>query len=137
MQVLAENRWEDYEWRHDGERFAYWQDGFSWIERPELDPLGIAAQEYTTSMTTIPDRSSDLSFYLKPAPPLAQDSARSNIESRGLQQPEEDCDCADGTKSDSTGTCVEDAVQTMLPREASKAMKLGQDEEQIDFVVPV
>ncbi|KAH6696838.1 hypothetical protein F5X68DRAFT_219307 [Plectosphaerella plurivora] len=137
MQVLAEDRWEDYEWRHDGERFAYWQDGFSWIERPELDPLGIAAQEYATSMTTIPDRSSDLSFYLKPAAPLAQDATQGTLGPQRLEQPDEDCDCADGTKSDSSGTCVDDAVQTMLPGEASKAIKTDQDQERMEFVVPV
>jgi hypothetical protein len=139
MQVLAEDRWEDYEWRHDGERFAYWRDGFSWIERPELDPLGIAAQEYQTSMTTIPDRSSDLSFYLKMAAPLPQNAARNDPRAQQLEQTGEDSDCADGSGSESTGTCVEDMpVQTMLPKEASKVgLKSGRDEGKVDFVVPV
>lgn len=70
MQCLAEDRWEDYEWRHDGERYAYWHDGFSWIEKPELDPLGVGAREYLKTMSTIPDRSSDLSFYLTNTRPL-------------------------------------------------------------------
>ncbi|OHE98473.1 hypothetical protein CORC01_06264 [Colletotrichum orchidophilum] len=70
MQCLAEDRWEDYEWRYDRERYSYWRDGFSWIEQPEKDPLGIEQREYATCMTTIPHRSSDLSFYLQKAEPL-------------------------------------------------------------------
>lgn len=70
MQCLAEDRWEDYEWRYDGERYSYWREGFSWIEQPDKDPLGIEQREYATSMTTIPHRSSDLSFYLQKAESL-------------------------------------------------------------------
>ncbi|KAJ3951753.1 hypothetical protein N0V92_011828 [Colletotrichum tropicale] len=67
---LAEDRWEDYEWRFDGNRYAYWGNGFSWIEKPELDPIGIDEREYSKTMTTIAERSSDLSFYLGKADPL-------------------------------------------------------------------
>ncbi|KAH0430163.1 hypothetical protein CcaCcLH18_05867 [Colletotrichum camelliae] len=70
MQSLAEDRWEDYEWRFDGNRYAYWGNGFSWIEKPQLDPLGIEEREYSKTMTTIAERSSDLSFYLGKADPL-------------------------------------------------------------------
>ncbi|KAK1542459.1 hypothetical protein CPAR01_05846 [Colletotrichum paranaense] len=70
MQCLAEDRWEDYDWRYDGERYSYWREGFSWIEQPEKDPLGIDQREYATSMTTIPHRASDLSFYLQKAESL-------------------------------------------------------------------
>ncbi|KAF4810222.1 FAD-binding monooxygenase moxY [Colletotrichum siamense] len=70
MQSLAEDRWEDYEWRFDGNRYAYWGNGFSWIEKPELDPIGIDEREYSKTMTTIAERSSDLSFYLGKADPL-------------------------------------------------------------------
>ncbi|KAF4835658.1 FAD-binding monooxygenase moxY [Colletotrichum tropicale] len=70
MQSLAEDRWEDYEWRYNGNRYAYWGNGFSWIEKPELDPLGIGEREYSKTMTTIAERSSDLSFYLGKADPL-------------------------------------------------------------------
>ncbi|KAF4888038.1 FAD-binding monooxygenase moxY [Colletotrichum fructicola] len=70
MQSLAEDRWEDYEWRFDGNRYAYWGNGFSWIEKPELDPIGIDEREYSKTMTTIAQRSSDLSFYLGKADPL-------------------------------------------------------------------
>ncbi|KAK1659954.1 hypothetical protein BDP55DRAFT_732822 [Colletotrichum godetiae] len=70
MQCLAEDRWEDYEWRYDRERYSYWREGFSWIEQPEKDPLGIEQREYATSMTTIANRSSDLSFYLQKAESL-------------------------------------------------------------------
>ncbi|KAI8220717.1 FAD-binding monooxygenase moxY [Colletotrichum sp. SAR 10_86] len=70
MQSLAEDRWEDYEWRFDGNRYAYWGNGFSWIEQPALDPLGIEEREYSKTMTTIAQRSSDLSFYLGKADPL-------------------------------------------------------------------
>ncbi|KXH25723.1 hypothetical protein CSAL01_04915 [Colletotrichum salicis] len=70
MQCLAEGRWEDYEWRYDRERYSYWREGFSWIEQPERDPLGIEQREYATSMTTIANRSSDLSFYLQKAESL-------------------------------------------------------------------
>ncbi|KAH9225325.1 hypothetical protein K456DRAFT_1732009 [Colletotrichum gloeosporioides 23] len=70
MQSLAEDRWEDYEWRFDGNRYAYWGNGFSWIEKPELDPIGIDEREYSKTMITIAERSSDLSFYLGKADPL-------------------------------------------------------------------
>ncbi|KAJ0337008.1 hypothetical protein KNSL1_013070 [Colletotrichum chrysophilum] len=70
MQSLAEDRWEDYQWRFDGNRYAYWGNGFSWIEKPELDPIGIDEREYSKTMTTIAERSSDLSFYLGKADPL-------------------------------------------------------------------
>ncbi|KAF4876600.1 FAD-binding monooxygenase moxY [Colletotrichum siamense] len=70
LQSLAEDRWEDYEWRFDGNRYAYWGNGFSWIEKPELDPIGIDEREYSKTMTTIAERSSDLSFYLGKADPL-------------------------------------------------------------------
>ncbi|CAG9948957.1 unnamed protein product [Clonostachys rosea f. rosea IK726] len=80
MQCLAEDRWEDYYWQYDTERYAYWGQGISWIENLELDPLGLKIKEYHSNMTTIPDRDSDLSFYLhKDAPiPLEAASTASN-----------------------------------------------------------
>ncbi|KAK7422775.1 hypothetical protein QQZ08_009400 [Neonectria magnoliae] len=70
MQVLAENRWEDYNWKYERERYGHWDHGFSWIERPELDPLGVEEQESLKNTTTIPQKDSDLSFYLWKSPPL-------------------------------------------------------------------
>ncbi|KAF7556447.1 hypothetical protein G7Z17_g1441 [Cylindrodendrum hubeiense] len=70
MQVLAENRWEDYNWAYEGERYAYWGPGISWIESPELDPLGLEEQESLKHATTIPGKDSDLSYYLWKSPPL-------------------------------------------------------------------
>lgn len=64
MQCLAEDRWEDYEWRYNKERFAYWNQGFSWIERPEMDQIGLQAQRSMETMTTLPALSSDLAFYI-------------------------------------------------------------------------
>ncbi|KPM36569.1 putative sterigmatocystin biosynthesis monooxygenase stcW [Neonectria ditissima] len=70
MQVLSENRWEDYEWKYERERYDYWGHGVSWVESPELDPLGVEEQESLINTTTIPRRNSDLSFYLWKSPPL-------------------------------------------------------------------
>lgn len=70
MQVLAENRWEDYKWEYDGERYGYWGQGISWVESPELDPLGVEEQDAWSTTTTIPRKDSDLSFYLWKGPPL-------------------------------------------------------------------
>ncbi|KAF4995954.1 hypothetical protein FGRMN_4809 [Fusarium graminum] len=70
IQVLAEDRWEDYEWEHKSERYSYWGHGVSWIEEPELDPLGVRKQDMIEAMTTIPKKDSDLSFYLWNSDPL-------------------------------------------------------------------
>ncbi|KAF4503275.1 sterigmatocystin biosynthesis monooxygenase stcW [Fusarium agapanthi] len=64
IQVLAEDRWEDYEWTHESERYSYWSHGLSWIEEPGLDPLGATKQNMIEAMTTLPKKDSDLSFYL-------------------------------------------------------------------------
>ncbi|KAH8647740.1 hypothetical protein BX600DRAFT_389320 [Xylariales sp. PMI_506] len=70
MQILAEDRWEDYEWIHDGNMFEYWKSGLSWIEDPQGDPLGVSGREDLDSSTTIPRKGSDLSFYLSESEPL-------------------------------------------------------------------
>jgi len=70
IQVLSEDRWEDYEWEHKSERYSYWGHGTSWIEEPEQDPLGAGRQDMIESMTTIPKKDSDLSFYLWKSDPL-------------------------------------------------------------------
>ncbi|KAH6884857.1 hypothetical protein B0T10DRAFT_531035 [Thelonectria olida] len=70
MQVLAENRWEDYEWVYDKERYAYWGQGLSWIESPELDPLGLEERESSMTSTTLPRKESDLTYYLWKSDPL-------------------------------------------------------------------
>ncbi|EXK29642.1 hypothetical protein FOXG_11810 [Fusarium oxysporum f. sp. lycopersici 4287] len=72
IQVLAENRWEDYEWTHESERYSYWGHGLSWIEEPDLDPLGATKQDMIESMTTLPKKDSDLSFYLWESSPLPE-----------------------------------------------------------------
>ncbi|KAK2612535.1 hypothetical protein QQS21_001473 [Conoideocrella luteorostrata] len=72
MQCLAEDRWEDYEWRYDRERFAYWNKGFSWIERPEMDEIGLQSQRSFEMMTTLPAASSDLAFYICKADNLSR-----------------------------------------------------------------
>lgn len=71
MQCLAEDRWEDYEWRYDRERFAYWKNGFSWIERPGADQMGLQAQRSMEAMTTLPRSTSDLAFYIGKAENLS------------------------------------------------------------------
>lgn len=80
MQCLAEDRWEDYYWQYETERFAYWGPGISWIENRELDPLGLQIMEYHSNMTTIPDRDSDLSFYLQKSDPIPLESSTSTVE---------------------------------------------------------
>lgn len=82
MQVLAENRWEDYEWESEGERYAYWGQGISWVESPELDPLGVEEQDAWRTTTTIPRKDSDLSFYLWKGPPLPRSCIPSFQKSR-------------------------------------------------------
>lgn len=64
MQCLSEDRWEDYEWEYKGERYAYWGRGFSWIEKPDKDPLGLQMAKSAEAMTTLPTPRSDLSFYI-------------------------------------------------------------------------
>lgn len=77
MQVLAENRWEDYEWEYEWERYAYWGSGFSWIEDPEGDPLGIDERESWKTTATIPHKDSDLSYYLWKSTPLPAEAVAS------------------------------------------------------------
>jgi hypothetical protein len=72
MQCLAEDRWEDYYWNYDQERYAYWGQGLSWVECPEQDPLGLQIREYQSQMTTLPNKDSDLSFYLYRETPMPQ-----------------------------------------------------------------
>ncbi|KAK8913315.1 putative sterigmatocystin biosynthesis monooxygenase stcW [Metarhizium anisopliae] len=81
MQCLAEDRWEDYEWRYDRERFAYWKNGFSWIERPGADQMGLQAQRSMEAMTTLPRSTSDLAFYIGKAENLSPSEMSSNGES--------------------------------------------------------
>ncbi|KAL4799460.1 FAD/NAD(P)-binding domain-containing protein [Aspergillus venezuelensis] len=66
MQILAEDRWEDYEWVY-GERwnrFKYFNQGFSWIERAGQDMLGVEMSRLRGA-STVADPNSDLSFYLE------------------------------------------------------------------------
>lgn len=72
MQVLAEGRWEDYNWSYDRNRYAYFGHGESWVESPLCDPLGLDERECFMSSNTVPRKSSDLSFYLWKAPPLPE-----------------------------------------------------------------
>lgn len=72
IQVLSEDRWEDYEWTHESERYSYWGHGLSWIEEPGLDPLGASKQDMIEAMTTLPKRDSGLSFYLWESSPLPE-----------------------------------------------------------------
>jgi hypothetical protein len=76
MQCLSEDRYEDYEWRYEGDRFAYWGRGFSWIEKPDKDPLGLQIAESAEQMTTLPDPRSDLSFYITKAKNISQAELR-------------------------------------------------------------
>ncbi|KAF5597823.1 sterigmatocystin biosynthesis monooxygenase stcW [Fusarium pseudocircinatum] len=72
IQVLSEDRWEDYKWTHESERYSYWGHGLSWIEEPSLDPLGATKQDMIEAMTTLPKKDSDLSFYLWKSSPLPE-----------------------------------------------------------------
>ncbi|KAH6692485.1 hypothetical protein F5X68DRAFT_250704 [Plectosphaerella plurivora] len=71
LQVLAEDRWEDYQWEYERERYAYWGSGFSWVENAEGDPLGVAASE-SWKMSTVPRPGADLAFYLVESEPLPE-----------------------------------------------------------------
>lgn len=72
MQVLTEGRWEDYKWTYERNRYSYWGQGISWIESPELDPLGLDEREWFMTGNTVARKGSDLSYYLWKAPPLPQ-----------------------------------------------------------------
>lgn len=80
MQCLAEDRWEDYEWRYDKERFTYWNKGFSWIERPEMDQIGLQVQASKETMTTLPASTSDLAYYICKATNLSRSEMGLNAE---------------------------------------------------------
>ena len=69
LQVLAEDRWEDYNWEYERERYAYWGSGVGWIEDPEGDPLGEDTSE-SWKMSTVPRPGGDLAFYLVESEPL-------------------------------------------------------------------
>lgn len=101
MQVLAESRWEDYEWESEGERYAYWGQGISWIESPELDPLGIEEQDAWRTTTTIPRKDSDLSFYLWKSPPLPRSCIPPFQKSKSRVQTRADEDVAVAKKATS------------------------------------
>lgn len=77
MQTLAENRWEDFNWIYRNERFSHWGQGISWIEEPELDPLGIDEREDMFNMNTIPRKGDDLSYYLWRSHPIPEKSLES------------------------------------------------------------
>ncbi|KAL4948475.1 hypothetical protein BDW69DRAFT_203512 [Aspergillus filifer] len=65
MQTLAEDRWEDYDWVYEERnRFGYFGEGLSCIERPEQDTFGLEWNRLREA-STVPSASSDLSFYLE------------------------------------------------------------------------
>ena len=70
MQTLAENRWEDYNWQHSRDRFAYWANGVSWTEDRAADVLGFEEREGMENCRSVPKTDSDLSFYLYESTPL-------------------------------------------------------------------
>lgn len=72
LQVLSEDRWEDYDWEYESERYTYWGSGVSWVEDPQGDPLGIDARE-SWKMSTVPRPGADLAFYLVESYPLPKD----------------------------------------------------------------
>jgi hypothetical protein len=85
IQVLAEDRWEDYEWTHESGRYSYWGHGLSWIEEPDLDPLGATKQDMVEAMTTLPKKDSDLSFYLWESSPLPESSFADGLSEERVQ----------------------------------------------------
>ncbi|GME30535.1 hypothetical protein BKA56DRAFT_556052 [Neofusicoccum parvum] len=72
MQVLAENKWENYIWTYRGNRFDHWGKGMSWIEDPSGDGLGIDESEALRSRT-VPFKGADLSYYIGEYEPLPED----------------------------------------------------------------
>ncbi|KAL2830436.1 hypothetical protein BJY01DRAFT_254623 [Aspergillus pseudoustus] len=75
MQTLSEGRWEDYNWEYEGNRFDYMSSGLSWIEDPAGDELGRDESE-VWRMSTMPNKESDLSFYLVDSVPLAREDEK-------------------------------------------------------------
>ncbi|KAH8897442.1 FAD/NAD(P)-binding domain-containing protein [Thozetella sp. PMI_491] len=82
MQTLAEDRWHDYTWTFRENRFAHWERGFSWLQAPELDPLGMGLADARINMTTIPRKGDDLAFYLVDHPPLPVSNTQEKSEPR-------------------------------------------------------
>jgi cation diffusion facilitator CzcD-associated flavoprotein CzcO len=58
-EVLQSDRWEDFRWKYDGNRFAYWDKGFSQLEK-----------------TTGSSPPADLSYYIRPHPNLPLEALR-------------------------------------------------------------
>ncbi|KAM0282948.1 hypothetical protein ACHAQH_002759 [Verticillium albo-atrum] len=69
LQVLAEDRWEEYHREYEGERYAYWANGVAWVEDPQSDPLGVDESD-RWKMSTVPRPGADLAFYLVESEPL-------------------------------------------------------------------
>lgn len=79
MQVLAENRWEDYKWEYCEERFSYWGQGISWVEDPSIDQLGLVERESMLSSTT-PQKVGDISYYLWASEPILETVGKGILE---------------------------------------------------------
>ncbi|KAI1874170.1 uncharacterized protein JN550_002749 [Neoarthrinium moseri] len=83
IQTLAEDRFCDYSWTYRRNRFAYWQDGFSWIEQPDADALGLAFAEARREMPTLPRQGADWSFWLTEAQALPMRKAEGSLGDQG------------------------------------------------------
>ncbi|RDW86102.1 flavin-containing monooxygenase [Aspergillus mulundensis] len=94
MQVLAEDRWEDFEWQYTGNRFGYWGRGISWVEdlAGEVDCLGREGKG-AKEASVVPGVQGvgDLSFYLVQgeALPVSLASSSSSPLAQGGQGDEE------------------------------------------------
>lgn len=106
MQTLAENRWEDYEWTYRHGRYAYWGRGMSWVEQPELDPLGTDENQALLNTTTMPRAGDDLTYYLNEVPPLPNAEGRrkrqaeENLRDSGIGSPVQKAAKVDGGDAD-------------------------------------
>lgn len=72
IQVLSEGRWEDYSWKYRGNRYSHWHRGTSWIEKPQLDPLGLQERAWLLTANTVARPDSDLSYYLWKSAPIPE-----------------------------------------------------------------
>ncbi|KAH8663443.1 hypothetical protein BGZ60DRAFT_411320 [Tricladium varicosporioides] len=70
IDTLAENRWEDYSWKYSGNRFAYWDQGFSKTEKMAGLETTSAEEQKQSVREGASKEKVDFSFYLHSAPPL-------------------------------------------------------------------
>jgi hypothetical protein len=79
MEILASNRWEDYDWSYSGNRFDWWADGLSSLEK-EAERLTQAHNGRQSGETSSPVENLDFSYYLQSFPPLPKEALVNEVD---------------------------------------------------------